>query len=274
MAHDNETNPFEFSGDWLSPVISTVVHSGHGLRPSLRGRIVLAEADRFREEDPYTDAIAAGLPALTVMKTSRFEVDLNRPRDKAIYRTPADCWDLEVWDGGVLDDASVAESLVLYDEFYEALGKRLDSLAQRGPFVVYDVHSYNHRREGPDGQPQPQEETPDVNVGTASVDRDRWGTVIDTFMESMAQQPVRGGTLDVRENVRFRGANVVSWINEHYGHTGCALALEFKKTFMDEWTGEVDHAHVGELRDALAATVAPVTGSFEELAWLRSAGKS
>ena len=36
------------------------------------------------------------------------------------------------------------------------------------------------------------------------------------------------------------------------------LAIEFKKTFMDEWTGEPDEARIGFLAEALARTMDPV----------------
>ena len=62
-------------------------------------------------------------------------------------------------------------------------------------------------------------------------------------------------TATVAENVRFKGGHFSQWINERYAGRGCALALEFKKTFMDEWSGEANLAHVGRLREALAATV-------------------
>ena len=42
----------------------------------------------------------------------------------------------------------------------------------------------------------------------------------------------------------------------------CALALEFKKTFMDEWTGEVDEAMLADLAAALAATREPVLAAL------------
>ncbi|WP_253272749.1 hypothetical protein [Arsenicicoccus sp. oral taxon 190] len=73
------------------------------------------------------------------------------------------------------------------------------------------------------------------------------------------------GRLDVRENVRFRGAHLSRWVNTRYRGLGCALALEFRKTFMDEWTGEVDQARLVELRDALAATHEPVTAALAQL---------
>ena len=41
----------------------------------------------------------------------------------------------------------------------------------------------------------------------------------------------------MRENVKFQGRAVSWWVHERYPGVGCCLALEFKKTFMDEWTG-------------------------------------
>jgi N-formylglutamate deformylase len=55
----------------------------------------------------------------------------------------------------------------------------------------------------------------------------------------------------VRENVRFRGGHFPRWVNGTYGERGFALALEFKKVFMDEWTGELDEPALVELVRAL-----------------------
>jgi hypothetical protein len=35
----------------------------------------------------------------------------------------------------------------------------------------------------------------------------------------------------------------------------CSLALEFKKTFMDEWTGEPDEARIRKISGRLTAAV-------------------
>ena len=83
------------------------------------------------------------------------------------------------------------------------------------------------------------------------LDETRWRQVADRFLEAFAAQEVRGRPLDVRENVRFRGGELSSWINGRYAGRGCALAIEFKKVFMDEWTGELDEEHLTELRGAL-----------------------
>lgn len=104
-----------------------------------------------------------------------------------------------------------------------------------------------------------------MNVGTGSLDRARWAPVVDAFIDAMAAQRLDGRPLDVRENVRFKGANVAAWTHERYPGRGCAPAIEFKKIFMDEWTGEPERAQVEQLAAALAATVEPVTRALERL---------
>ena len=71
-----------------------------------------------------------------------------------------------------------------------------------------------------------------------------------------------GRKLDVRENVKFKGGNQVQWLHENFSESGCGLAIEFKKFWMDEWTGEKDEEMVGELKKALASTV---PGVLQEL---------
>jgi hypothetical protein len=74
-------------------------------------------------------------------------------------------------------------------------------------------------------------------------------------MADVAEHEILGSRVDVRENIRFRGGVLSRWVIERYHGRGCALAIEFKKTFMDEWTGAVDERRLGALRDALASAV-------------------
>ena len=248
--------PFTFGTSTL-PLVTTAIHAGHDLRPDLAHLIALDEATRLREEDPYTDRVTAagGLPVL--VRCSRFEVDLNRPREGAVYRTPEDAWGLDVWRQPLPDEV-VDRSLAIHDAFYAAMAEVLDDLAHRGPFLLVDVHSYNHRRHGPGGADAPHNENPEVNVGTGSLDREQWGHVVDRFMDDLRQRHVDGHALDVRENVRFWGGHLSRWVNDRYDGMGCALAIELKKVFMDEWTGAVDEVHLEEIVDAFAATI-PIT---------------
>ncbi len=267
MADEGGTsNAVAFEGKWQGPVVATSVHAGHGLRPELAEAMVLDEAERFREEDPFTDRIAAVVPDRVITSRSRFEADLNRPRREAVYRSPDDCWGLDVWRGGVLSDELFAGSLETYDAFYDALAPRLDALAERGPFVLLDVHSYNHRRDGAHEPPAPVSENPEVNVGTGSLDQDMFGPLVDRFMGELRRASIGSGPLDARENVAFEGRNLAWWVHDRYPRVGCVLALEFKKTFMDEWSGELDEARLRAAQDALAATL---PGLHEELERLR-----
>ena len=255
-----------FAGDWDGPVVATSVHAGHELRPEIAEAMVLGESERLREEDPWTDRIAAVVPDRVITSRSRFEADLNRPRREAVYRTPDDCWGLEVWRGGTLSDELFQGSLATYDAFYDALAPRLDALAERGPFVLLDVHSYNHRRDGADAPPAPTEDNPEVNVGTGSLDDDLFGPLVERFMDDLRDASMGCGPLDARENVAFEGRNLAWWVHDRYPRVGCVLALEFKKTFMDEWTGELDEQRLRRVQDGLAAAL---PGLHDELAKLR-----
>ena len=258
------SDAFEIPTDLAGPVVTTAIHAGHELRPEVSEMIVLDERTRLREEDPFTDLIAAGAETPVVANRSRFEVDLNRPRDRAVYSSASESWGLDPWKSDVPGD--VAErSLAVHDEFYSELAQALDRLATRGPFVVFDVHSYNHRRGGVDAPPAPAAENPEVNVGTGSLGRDRWAPVVAALVEGLRETTLHGRCLDVRENVKFEGAQLARWIHQRYPGRGCALALEFKKTFMDEWTGAVDPRHLVGLQDALADVVPAVSDSLERV---------
>lgn len=233
-----------------SPLLATAIHDGHRLRPEVERLLAIDADERLREEDPHTARWTTVASNRFVPSRSRFEVDLNRPRDAAVYLTPGDAWGLRLWRRPPPSDL-VRRSLDLYDRAYGRLRSILDGMvARHGRVVVLDVHSYNHRRGGPDAPPADPAGNPEVNVGTGSMDRRRWGPLVDTFITDL-----RGEGLDVRENVRFHGGHLAAWVHKIYPTSACALALEFKKTYMDEWTGEPDEARIAGLGEALAATV-------------------
>jgi len=68
--------------------------------------------------------------------------------------------------------------------------------------------------------------------------------------------------MDVRENVKFQGGYFSSWVNSTFAGAGCALAVEFKKVFMDEWTGEPDEQALVRMERGLSRTL---PGLVEEL---------
>lgn len=256
------------------PIIATAIHSGHEVRPEVTPLFAIDEATRLREEDPFTDQIAAVAPSWIAGRHSRFEVDLNRPREEAIYVRPEQAWGLEVWESP-LSNAMIAESLANYDEFYAATWVMLEALiARHGRLVVLDLHSYNHRRDGAHGPEADSADNPEVNLGTASIDRDEWGPLVDRFAADLHGHDLLGQRLDVRENVKFQGGHFPRWINATFPGHACAIAVEFKKTFMDEWTGEPDAIHLGALQTALKATFPGLLASLDALSSCRIAPSS
>ncbi len=238
------------------PVVATAIHDGHQVRSEVMRHMILDESDRLREEDPFTAKWAEGFPNQVVGLRSRFEVDLNRPREMAIYRTPDDSWGLRVWREELPEDI-VERSLQAYDAFYAALEVLYGSLADRyGRFVVLDLHSYNQFRDGPDQPPADPEANPQINVGTGTMsDRNRWSSLIDDFMNDLAGYDFPGGALDIRENVRFRGGAHAAWTHRRFPAEACVLSVEVKKFFMDEWTGEPERVLLAAIGEALQATL-------------------
>ncbi len=245
------------------PLIATAIHDGHAVREEVAAHLALSDSERLREEDPYTGEWAQVAPTRVIGTRSRFEVDLNRPRDKAVYRTPEDAWGLKVWNDDPPDEM-FERSLAQYDAFYGAMHELLEETANsHGCFVVYDIHTYNHRRGGPDGAPADPQGNPQVNIGTGTMDRSRWASVVDSFIEKLGAFDFPGGKLDVRENVKFFGGNWPRWIHENFPTTGVAIAIEFKKFFMDEWTGEPDRNQVAAISAALSSTIPAVLDALK-----------
>ena len=236
------------------PLAAAAIHHGHAVRPMVAALLALSEQERLREEDPYTEFLAQVAPTRFIGGRSRFEMDLNRPRDKAVYLQPADAWGLNVWKGPLPPDV-VDASLANYDLFYATARTVLAGLVERhGHVVVLDIHSYNHRRDGAEGPTADAAGNPEVNIGTGTMDRQRWSPVVDGFIDALRKFDYRGRQLDVRENVKFVGGHFCRWIHETFPESVCAIAVEFKKIWMNEWTGEVDRAQLAALKAALDST--------------------
>lgn len=218
--------------------------------------MALDEAGRLREEDPFTAQFIADMANRMVVHRSRFELDLNRAPDGAIYLHPDQSWGLRVWRDQ--PEAQDVEALMRqHASYYSTLRHILSDIeAEHGGFVLLDMHSYNHRRAGAAALATSQDEAPDINIGTSSMDRARWAHVLDPFIDCLRQHKLGGRSLDVRENIAFAGkGEQTRFVHEHFPQTGCAIAVEFKKIFMDEWTGEPDEAAIADLREAIRSSL-------------------
>lgn len=252
------------------PVVAVAIHAGHAVRRDLLPLLAIDESTRAREEDPYTDALVKVAPSWIVFKRSRFEVDLNRPPEEAVYRSPDMAWGLQVWKKP-LPLSAIRRSIEEYERFYAELYRLLKKVQRKYKcFVVYDLHSYNYRRKGPHAPPEDPRQNPDVNVGTGSIDRERCGAIVQRFMDDLRHYNFFGRHLDVRENVKFKGRQLAQWIHRKFPDSACVLAIEFKKFFMDEWTGVADVDVLEEIRQALRSTLPGVTEELQRIPHCRS----
>lgn len=252
---------FSINKELSLPLVATAIHHGHSLRSGLEKYMNLSAQERMREEDPYTGSWTTIAPSQIIGFHSRFQVDLNRPRDKAIYENPEDAWGLKVWKS--LPAGEKIHSLQEYDQFYDAVSNLLDEIIQRfGYCIIYDLHSYNNIRDGKAGNPA---QNPDINIGTGNMNRKMWEPVVNQLINDLKNFDTGDKHLDVRENIKFKGGYFTKWIYDQYGDACCPIAIEFnKKIFMNEVSGLPDPDQLALIGQALQFSTANVYKQAEE----------
>ena len=244
------------------PLVTAAIHNGHLLSENLLQISALKEAERLREEDPYTGIWGKISENHIIGQRSRFEFDLNRPSEKAIYLSPDDAWGLTVWKKAPSGKA-LEKTRGHYTEIYQRIYDGITSLIRKfGKVVILDLHSYNHRRGGPDAPPDDPSLNPDINIGTGTMDRDYWAPLVDRFIGDLRKFNFPGRQLDIRENIKFKGGYFPRWVHDNFKESACCISVEMKKIFMDEWTGKPDWDFIGTITDALKTTI---DGLLEEI---------
>lgn len=245
------------------PVLATAIHNGHEVRPELLGWLAIAEEARWREEDPLTELFTQLGDSRVLVHRSRFEVDLNRPREDAVA---VQAWGHRVWHDA-LPPELLAESLACHDGFYAAMRRCIARLLRRHRrLLVLDIHSYNHRRDGPAAPPADPAGYPDINVGTGTLaDARRFRPLVRRFEAALREHDFGGRHLDVRENVCFKGGYFPLWLHRSFPGAVCTLSIECKKIFMDEWTFQADIPLVYALRRALREAVEAAREALRDL---------
>ncbi len=244
----------DFDFDYEMPVVCTAIHNGHLLSRVIAKNIALNEAERLYEEDPYTGYFTEICSNRVIVNYSRFQVDLNRPRDGSFYQLPEQAWGLQVRR----QTPSVQEkefSEQCYKWFYGKVKEHLDQLLTRYEKIfVYDLHSYNHQRGGIEAEYDDPEKNPEIIIGTNNMP-ESWFPLVDSIVERLRRKIYFGHHPDVRVNVKFEGGHFSRWLHNTYGERVCCIALEFKKIFMNEWTGEIDWKKAKRLREILRRTI-------------------
>ncbi len=200
------------------------VHDGHQFRRELWEQCLHTEYDRWFEEDPCTKTFVQTHPIVIAGCDSRFEYDLNRGPEDAIYE---DAWGKKLWKEK-LSDLEHAKSLQKHSQFYRVVHALIEKLELKFKVVVvYDMHSYNWRRW--------DREVPVINLGTSNIDNDRFGTIVEHWRQSLSEMKLPYGTKTTSKiNDTFQGNGYfLKYITNNFKNT-LVLATEFKKIYCDE----------------------------------------
>jgi hypothetical protein len=249
-------------------LLATAIHNGHAMHPALLADCGISESDRLREEDHYAEAFTIPYPNRLIVYTSRFTVDLNRAPDQAVYLQPGDCWGLPVrriQPGAEL----LTELRAGYNQWYYLLESTIKRLLEsHKQLLVLDMHSYNHRRGGSGAEPDPQIQNPDIILGRSNMPVQYYPwveklreTILSKYQDYLVEQdadpaksqanaaPTLNPILDCRTDIKFTGGYMSRWLHHFFPSRVCSVSVEFKKIFMDEWSGKLDSHY----QDALTA---------------------
>ncbi|MEN5435152.1 N-formylglutamate amidohydrolase [Sphingobacterium faecium] len=243
------------------PVLALAIHDGHQIAPQLSPIMSLSESERLREEDPYTGMLTDLDTNRLIIKTSRFQVDLNRPIQDSVYLRPDQAWGLNVWKQPPTKTI-LAQLKQSYHYIQKVLSGMIEkSIQQNGYFIIYDIHSYNAKRSGPD-ETVDTYANPEINIGTIN-NKGIWRPLIDSFVKYLKEHNINENQIDVRENVKFSGGYLSKWVTSKYGQKGCVLSIEFRKDFMNEWTGTPNLDHIKSLKKLLRSSVSYIKNSYQ-----------
>jgi hypothetical protein len=204
--------------------ICAAIHDGHQFRKELWSNCLHTEYDRWFEEDPSTKEFIQSHPIVIAGCDSRFEYDLNRDSENAVFET---AWGKKLWKKPLSKtekDLSIQKHLNFY-KVVEALVSQIER--KFGVSIVYDMHSYNWKRW--------DREVPTFNLGTSNLDMDRFGSVVEDWRQDLSeiQLPYGINSTSKINDTFFGNGYFLKFITSKFKNT-LVLATEVKKIYCDE----------------------------------------
>jgi hypothetical protein len=204
--------------------VCAAIHDGHQFRQSLWNNCLHTEYDRWFEEDPATKQMIQTHPIVIAGCDSRFEYDLNRAPDEAIYK---DAWGKQLWKNP-LSETEKHLSLKKHTNFYKVINtlvKKLENTHKK--VVVYDIHSYNWKRWN--------REVPTFNLGAGNIDMKRYETYVESWRKSleMINLPNNIKSTSLINDVFKGNGYFLKYITSNFNNT-LVLATEVSKIYCDE----------------------------------------
>ncbi len=212
-----------------APYICAAVHDGHQFRKSLWENCLHTEYERWYEEDPCTKQMVQSHPIVLAGCDSRFEYDLNRAPETAIY---TDAWGKQLWKNPLPEEEKI-QSLRKHASFYKVVDALVDQIESKyGKAIVFDMHSYNWKRW--------DRPVPVWNLGTANINNERFGALASIWSRKLAGMMLPNGIVPVSKiNDTFQGNGYfLKHISKAFSDT-LVLATEISKIYCDEYSGIV-----------------------------------
>ncbi|MCF7560100.1 N-formylglutamate amidohydrolase [Sabulilitoribacter multivorans] len=232
---------FTIKIDAYVPYVCGAVHDGHQFRKELWKSCLHTEYERWYEEDPETKNMVKSHPIVIAGCDSRFEYDLNRSPESAIY---FDAWGKQLWKYP-LSEVMINKSLEKHSNFYKVVHTLIETIEFKFGFcTVYDMHSYNWKRW--------DREVPTWNLGTSNIDNNRFGAVVESWRQSLSEIRFPNNIKSTSKiNDTFQGNGYfLKYITQNFKNT-LVLATEIAKVYCDEYDQiiypEVVHAVETEL---------------------------
>lgn len=237
-----------------APYICGAVHDGHQFRRSLWNSCLHSEYERWYEEDPCTKEMVRSHPIVIAGCDSRFEYDLNRAPETAIY---IDAWGKRLWREPLSPDEK-EHSLQKHGAFYKVVHALIDKIESLyGKAIVFDMHSYNWKRwERP---------VPTWNLGTANIDSVRFGALASSWSQKLGLMQLPNGIESSSKiNDTFQGNGYfLQYITQNFDNT-LVLATEIAKVYCDESTGILYPEVVRSVEDHLKKLIPLQVKEFNE----------
>lgn len=216
---------FTLKIDSYVPYACAAVHDGHQFRKDLWDNCLHTEYDRWYEEDPETKNMVISHPIVIAGCDSRFEYDLNRDPENAVFET---AWGKQLWRNP-LPANEKKKSLQKHSNFYKVVHALIAKLEEKfSVCIVYDMHSYNWQRW--------DREVPTWNLGTSNVDNNRFGKQVESWRHTLASiQLPHDIKQTAKINDTFQGNGYfLKYITNNFNNT-LVLATEIAKVYCDEY---------------------------------------
>ncbi|AKA36413.1 N-formylglutamate amidohydrolase [Flagellimonas lutaonensis] len=227
------------------PFVCGAVHDGHQFRKSLWQNCLHTVYERWYEEDPCTKQMVESHPIVIAGRDSRFEYDLNRPPEMAIFDT---AWGKQLWKKDLPENERQL-SLQKHHNFYRVVHALVEKLESLHPKVlVFDMHSYNWKRW--------DREVPTWNLGTSNIDNDRFGNMVESWREKLGGMQLPNdikSTTGINDTFQGNG-HFLKYITKTFDNT-LVFATEISKVYCDELSGiiypEVVQSVENQLQDLI-----------------------